>query len=86
MTTETSKRKPIHKIARSGIHLAIWKNDGPKGVWYSVTLERVFKKGEQWGESNSFGEDDLLRLSKITDEADTWIQNARQAGRRAEAA
>jgi hypothetical protein len=82
MTTASTK-KPAHKIRRGAIELAIWENTGANGVWYNVTLSRSFKKDDQWGESSSFGQDDLLPLAKILDEADSWIQGAQQSARKA---
>jgi hypothetical protein len=79
----TDKRKPAHKIRSGALALTIWKNDGNHGPGCSVTPTRVYKKDEQWAESDSFGQDDLLRLAKLLDEADTWIQNAAQAERQA---
>jgi hypothetical protein len=79
----SDKRQPAHKIRSGTLTLTIWKNDGEKGPWYSVTPARSYKKGDQWQDSDSFGEDDLLRLRKMLDEADSWIQNARLAERKA---
>jgi hypothetical protein len=79
----TDKRKPAHKIRSGAITVTVWKNDGEHGAWYSVTPSRSYKKDDQWGESDSFGQDDLLRLAKLLDEADSWIQGAAQAERKA---
>lgn len=54
-----------------------------KGPWYSATPSRGFKQGDQWKESDSLGEDDLLRMCKLLDQADTWIKEQHQAGRQA---
>jgi hypothetical protein len=79
----TDKRKPAHKIQSGALTLTIWKNEGDKGPWYSCTPSRGYKKDDQWGDSDSFGQDDLLRLAKMLDEADSWIQGAKQASRKA---
>jgi hypothetical protein len=79
----TDKAKPAHKIRSRALAVTIWKNDGDKGPWYSVTPSRSYKQGDQWRESTSFGEDDLLPLAKLLDEAHSWILRAEQAERKA---
>jgi hypothetical protein len=75
--------KPAHKIRNRTLSVTIWKNEGEKGPFYSVTPSRSYKQGDQWKESDSFGEDDLLPLAKLLDEAHSWIVNAQQAERKA---
>jgi hypothetical protein len=75
--------KPAHKLRKGALTVTIWKNDGDKGPWYSVTPSRSFKQGEEWKESDSFGDDDLLALAKLLDQADSWIQEQKQAERKA---
>jgi hypothetical protein len=79
----SDKAKPAHKIRNRALTVTIWRNDGEKGPWYSVTPSRTYKQGEQWKESDSFGEDDLLPLAKLLDEAHSWVVNAQQAERKA---
>jgi hypothetical protein len=83
MTAGASKpTKPAHTIRRGALKVTIWRNEGEKGPWYSVTPSRSYKQGEGWEESGSYGSDDLLPLAKMLGEADTWIiqqQAARQA-------
>jgi hypothetical protein len=73
--------KPAHKIRNRALSVTIWKNESEKGPWYSVTPSRIYKQGDQWKESDSFGVDDLLPLAKLLDQAHTWIVNAEQAER-----
>jgi hypothetical protein len=79
----SDKAKPAHKIQHRGIAVAIWKNDGKNGPFYSVTLSRRYKQGEQWKESSSYDEDDLLLLTELLAEAHSWIRGAVQAARQA---
>jgi hypothetical protein len=68
--------KPVHKLRDGAIEVSIWRNDGEKGPWYSVSHRRSYKQGEEWKESDSYGADDLLTLSKLLDLAHTWtLQN-----------
>jgi len=77
MTNKPSS-KPIHKIRDGTIEVSIWKNEGEKGPWYSVSPRRSYKQGEEWKESDSYGQDDLLPLAKLLDLAHTWILTQQQ--------
>jgi hypothetical protein len=79
----TEKAKPAHKIRNRALSIAIWKNSGSKGTWYSCTAGRAYKDGEEWKESDRFDFDDLLPLAKLLDEAHSWILRAEQAERQA---
>lgn len=69
----STKAKPAHKLRAGGIEVAIWRNEGEKGPWYSVTMSRSYKKGEEWRQADSFAADDLLLLAKLLDQAHSWI-------------
>jgi hypothetical protein len=43
-----------------------------------VTFERLYREGEQWRSTTSFGRDDLLLLGKVADLAHTWICTPRK--------
>ena len=79
----SDKAKPAHKIRHRALSVTIWKNDGEKGSFYTVTPSRSYKQGDLWKESDSFSEDDLLALAKLIDQAHTWIMSAEQAARKA---
>jgi hypothetical protein len=72
-TTESPKARPAHEIRFGAVRAAIWRNESQNGVWYSVTLSRLYKDGEQWRDSSSFGRDDLLLVAKAADSAHTWM-------------
>jgi len=67
------KIKPTHEIRLGSIKAAVWKNDTEAGVRYNVTFSRLYKDGDQWGSTESFGRDDLLLLAKVADLAHSWI-------------
>jgi hypothetical protein len=71
--------KPAHRIRSGVIEVAVWRNESEKGgTWYSVTMSRSYKQGEEWKQSDSFGQDDLLVLAKLLDMAHTWIMSQPQ--------
>jgi hypothetical protein len=79
----SDKTKPAHKIQHRGLCVTLWKNDGKNGPFYTATPSRRYKQDEQWQDSDSFGEDDLLLLAELAKEAHAWIRSAGQADRKA---
>src|SRR5438477_7493392 len=67
------KQKPIHEVRLGHIKAAVWKNETEAGVRYNVTFSRLYKDGDNWQSTDSFGRDDLLLLSKVADQAHSWI-------------
>lgn len=65
-------RKPVHKLNDGAIEVAVWQNEGNNGPFYSVTHRRSYKQKDEWKESDSYGQDDLLVLCKLLDLAHTW--------------
>jgi hypothetical protein len=68
------KKKPIHEIRLGKVRAAIWQNDTDGDcVTYGVTFSRLYKDGEQWRDSSSFGRQELLLLRKVADLAHTFL-------------
>lgn len=65
--------KPTHELRIGTIKAVIWRNETPNGPRYNISICRLYKDGDQWKESTSFGRHDLLLLAKIVDLAHTWI-------------
>ena len=63
-----SKPKPTSEIRIRNIKAAIWANETENGFRYNVTFSRLYKDGDGWKRSESFGRDDLLILAKIADQ------------------
>lgn len=70
--------KPVHEIRLRSVKAAIWENETANGKRYSVTVSPLYKDGDEWRRSDSFGRDDLPLLVKVADLTHTWIfENAR---------
>lgn len=67
------KNRPAHEVRIGKIRCVIWANENQEGTWYSMTLSRSYKEGEQWKSAQSFGKDDLLVLSEVSRHAFLWI-------------
>jgi hypothetical protein len=68
-----AKSKPVHELRLGRVRAAVWANETEQGVRHNVTLSRLYRDGEEWRSSESFGRDDLLVLAKVADLAHTWI-------------
>ncbi|WP_235034191.1 hypothetical protein [Roseiconus lacunae] len=67
------KARPVHEIRMGRIKAAIWENETANGPRHNVTVSRIYKDGETWKDSNSFGRNDLPLVGKVVDLAHTWI-------------
>lgn len=67
------KTKPVHEIRIGSVKAAIWRNETEAGPRYNVSFARLYKNGDQWASTDSFGRDDLLALAKVADQVHTWI-------------
>lgn len=67
------KDKPAQQIQLGSIKAAIWKNDTENGVRFNTTFARLYKDGDDWKSTDSFGRDELLLLAKVADQAHAWI-------------
>lgn len=67
------KTLPVQEIRLGRIKAVIWANETEDGPWHNVTFTRLYKDGELWMESASFGRNDLPLVAKAADLAHTWI-------------
>ena len=65
--------RPVHEVRLGRIRAAIWENGTRNGTRHNVTLSRIYKDGEQWKDSATFGRDDLPLIAKVSDLAHSWI-------------
>ena len=65
--------KPIHEVRLGAVRAAIWQNETAHGPRLSASSSRLYKDGEEWKSTTSFGRDDLLLLAKVADEAHSFI-------------
>lgn len=87
---EKPEREGPAFVSRVGrIKAAVWRNEHEvNGVWYSVTVTRSYKVGEEWRQATNFGKDDLLVVAEVCRQAFLWIiqQNGTQSPATNEAA
>ena len=55
------------------VKATVWKNGTEDQPRYNVTFSRLYKEGDQWKSTQSFGRNDLLVLAKVADLAHTRL-------------
>jgi hypothetical protein len=67
--------RPTAEVRIGRIKATVWANvrDDGKGTWYSVQLVRLYRDGEEWRTSQTFGRDDLLLVAKVADLAHSRV-------------
>jgi len=73
MPKQQTKVRPVREIRLGRIRAAIWENETQIGTRHNVTLSRLYKDGDEWKDSSSFGRDDLPLVAKVADQAHSWI-------------
>ena len=71
--------QPVHAIRYGNVSVAVWANNSSVGYFFNTTFRRVFKQGDDWGESTSFDDRDLPNLEKAAADAHSWIQRQKQS-------
>ncbi|MCA9259455.1 MAG: hypothetical protein KDA61_09660 [Planctomycetales bacterium] len=73
MSKQNAKKAPVHEVRVGRVRAAIWENETQNGTRHNVTVSRLYKDGDEWKDSQSFGRDDLPLVAKVTDLAHSWI-------------
>lgn len=74
----SSGNRPIHEIKLGRIRASIWTNESDRSeMWFNVSIARVYRDGDQWKTTTSFGRDDLPLVAKAADMAYAWIWNTK---------
>lgn len=61
--------KPETRFRVGNVTATIWKNDS----YFSVTLQRSYKDGDEWKNTDQLGSGDLLNAAKVLQRAETYI-------------
>ena len=70
--------KPIFEVRIGRVKAAIWPNGTEGRTRHNVTFSRLYKDGEEWKSTQSFGRNDLLLLAKVADQAHSRIFELQQ--------
>ena len=66
-----ANQKPVDEIRIGRVKATIWRNGTDEQPRHNVTFSRLYKDGDQWKSTQSFGRNDLLVLAKVADLAHT---------------
>ncbi|AVT83686.1 hypothetical protein [Rhodopseudomonas palustris] len=61
--------QPAKRFRVGYVTAAVWAND----THYSVTLQKAYKDGDQWKNTESLGHGDLLNAAKALERAEIFI-------------
>jgi hypothetical protein len=75
---KTIPTRPNHEVRLGAIKAAVWRNETEAGARFSVKFSRIYKEEHAWKSTESFGRDDLLLVSKVANEAHSWIHQQEQ--------
>ena len=73
-----TKDKPVETIVIRMVKAEIMETETENGKHYRVTFSSLYKDGEEWQESESYGRDDLPILSKVADIAYSKVHELSQ--------
>ena len=68
-----ANQKPVDEIRIGRVKATIWRNGTDEQPRHNVTFGRLYKEGDQWKTTQSFGRNDLLVLAKVADQAHSRI-------------
>lgn len=67
---EKAKGDRPYAVARLGAYkISCWKNKSENGHFYSCTLKRVYKVGDEWKETDKVNHSDLLIIAQLCQHA-----------------
>ena len=71
-------QKPEKKFSCGPISAGIWANTkvvaGETVKFYSVTINKAYKEGEEWKYTNSFNIEDLPKVALVATEAYKYVR------------
>ena len=65
--------KPVSEVRIGRVKAAIWPNETEGRTWHNITFSRLYKDGDPWKNTQSFGRNDLLLLAKVVNQAHSRI-------------
>ena len=78
--TQTTANKPVDDVRIGRVKATIWRNETEDSKpRYNVVFTRLYKDGDTWQSTPSFGRSDLLLLAKVADLAHTRVCQLPQA-------
>ena len=68
-----TNNKPVAELRIGAVKATVWENEVGGITRHNVTFSRIYRDGDQWKTSHSFGLNNLLVLAKLADQVHTLI-------------
>ena len=69
--------KPEFACRHRRLQIAVWQNDSPNGTFFTVSMQRSYKEGEEWKRTQAtLNRDDLLVTAKLLNWAHSAVSTA----------
>ncbi len=65
--------KPAKKFRIGYVTATVWKNEGSERPFYSVTVERTYKDGDELKNTGSMNHGDIQNAIKVLERAEEFI-------------
>lgn len=70
--------QPQCTLRDGSLKMTIWKNKGEKGVYFTATPAKTYKKEDELHDCNNYSVGELLRLSELSRQAYLRIRKLQQ--------
>jgi len=79
--SESTAKRPADTARVGNVEIAIWRNNGPKGDFYTASAPTLRYKDEknEWKDGGSYGPLELLALAEAAREASAKIRDLSKA-------
>ena len=72
MTQPANTNRPVDEVRIGRVKATIWRNETEDGkARFNTVFSRLYKDGDAWQSTPSFGRNDLLLVAKVADLAHT---------------
>ena len=72
--------RPVDTARHGNVEIAIWRNDGSNGEFFSASAPTIrYKDGQEWKDGSNFGRHDLLDLAEAAREAATKLRDLQRS-------
>lgn len=65
--------KPIKKFRAGAVSAAVWENQGEKGSYATISLQRSYKDKEEWKNTSSLRVNDLPKAMLVLNRAFAYL-------------
>ena len=74
MTQTVNTHRPVDDVRIDRVKATIWRNNTKDGkALFNTVFSRLYKDGDAWQSTPSFGRHDLLLVAKVADLAHTRL-------------